>query len=186
MFFFVIRNIMKSLLPLTDIKLRISWPYMSTTEESPSLKNEWICLRICVKKILGGRAYKYFLGHFLGEVGRSKLSHFELRGTMKKMRSQLWSTDFFFTCSSASAACHYRAGGLRAQFDIKGTMKIKNKQQKMLRASTGITSLSLQGGRCEGTSIEFVGQLLEHPIAKQLMVQENLVELAKKVMPEQV
>ena len=91
----------------------------------------------------------------------------------------------FFTCSSASAACHVRAGGLRAQFDIKGTMKIKNKQ-KMLRASTGIRSLSLQGGRCEGTSIEFVGQLLEHPIAKQLMVQENLVELAKKVMPEQV
>ena len=57
----------------------------------------------------------------------------------------------------------------------------------MLKASnTGISSLSLQGGRCEGTSIEFVGQLLEHPIAKQLMVQENLVELAKKVMPEQV
>ena len=85
-----------------------------------------------------------------------------------------------------SAACHGRVGGRRAQFDIKGIMKIKNKQQKMLRASTGISSLSLQGGRCEGTSIEFVGQLLEHPIAKQLMVQENLVELAKKVMPEQV
>ena len=85
-----------------------------------------------------------------------------------------------------SAACHGRVGGLRAQFDIKGTMKIKNKQQQKLRASTSISSLSLQGGRCEGTSIEFVGQLLEHPIAKQLMVQENLVELAKKVMPEQV
>merc|ERR1712066_162551 len=39
------------------------------------------------------------------------------------------------------------------------------------------------GEPSEGTSIEFVGQLLEHPIAKQLMVQENLVELAKKVIP---
>ena len=38
-----------------------------------------------------------------------------------------------------------------------------------------------QGQPSEGTSIEFVGQLLEHPIAKQLMVQERLVELAKKV-----
>ena len=37
-----------------------------------------------------------------------------------------------------------------------------------------------QGEPSEGTSIEFVGQLLEHPIAKQLMVQERLVELAKK------
>ena len=56
----------------------------------------------------------------------------------------------------------------------------------MLKDSTCISSLSLQGGRSEGTSIEFVGQLLEHPIAKQLMVQENLVALAKKVMSEQV
>ena len=38
-----------------------------------------------------------------------------------------------------------------------------------------------QGDPSEGTSIEFVGELLEHPIAKQLMVQERLVELAKKV-----
>ena len=85
-----------------------------------------------------------------------------------------------------SAACHVRVGGRRAQFDTKGTMTIKNKQKMLKASSTGISSLSLQGGRCEGTSIEFVGQLLEHPIAKQLMVQENLVELAKKVMPEQV
>ena len=28
-----------------------------------------------------------------------------------------------------SAACHGRVGGLRAQFDIKGTMKIKNKKK---------------------------------------------------------
>ena len=85
-----------------------------------------------------------------------------------------------------SAACHGRVGGLRAQFDTKGTMKIKNKQQMLRPSTSSISSFSLQGGRCEGTSIEFVGQLLEHPIAKQLMVQENLVELAKKVMPEQV
>ena len=85
-----------------------------------------------------------------------------------------------------SAACHGRVGGLRAQFDTKGTMKIKNKQKMLKASNTGISRLPLQGGRCEGTSIEFVGQLLEHPIAKQLMVQENLVELAKKVMPEQV
>ena len=75
---------------------------------------------------------------------------------------------------------------MRAQFDIKGTIKIKNKQKMLRASSTGFSSLSFQGGRCEGTSIEFVGQLLEHPIAKQLMVQENLVALAKKVMPEQV
>ena len=75
---------------------------------------------------------------------------------------------------------------MRAQFDIKGTIKIKNKQKMLRASSTGFSSLSLQGGRSEGTSIEFVGQLLEHPIAKQLMVQENLVALAKKVMSEQV
>ena len=92
----------------------------------------------------------------------------------------------FFHLFINSAACHGKAGGLRAQFDIKCTMKIKNKQKMLKASSTGISSLSLQGGRCEGTSIEFVGQLLEHPIAKQLMVQENLVALAKKVMSEQV
>ena len=92
----------------------------------------------------------------------------------------------FFHLFINSAVCHCRAGGVRAQFDIKGTIKIKNKQKMLRASSTGFSSLSLQGGRCEGTSIEFVGQLLEHPIAKQLMVQENLVALAKKVMSEQV
>merc|ERR1712088_305558 len=43
--------------------------------------------------------------------------------------------------------------------------------------------LAFMGDPSEGTSIEFVGQLLEHPIAKQLMLQERLVELAKKVIP---
>jgi len=46
-----------------------------------------------------------------------------------------------------------------------------------------ILLLAFMGQPSEGTSIEFVGQLLEHPIAKQLMVQERLVELAKKVIP---
>merc|ERR1711981_193070 len=46
-----------------------------------------------------------------------------------------------------------------------------------------ILLLAFMGEPSEGTSIEFVGQLLEHPIAKQLMVQERLVELAKKVIP---
>ena len=75
---------MKLLLPLADIRLRISWPYMSKTKESPSLKNEWICLRICVKKFWREGDIN-ILGHFLGEVGRSKLLHFELKGTMKKI-----------------------------------------------------------------------------------------------------
>ena len=44
-----------------------------------------------------------------------------------------------------------------------------------------IIMILIQGDPSEGTSIEFVGELLEHPIAKQLMVQERLVELAKKV-----
>ena len=39
-FFHVICIIMKLLLPLTDIRLRISWPYKSRTKESPLLKNE--------------------------------------------------------------------------------------------------------------------------------------------------
>merc|ERR1712203_381479 len=43
--------------------------------------------------------------------------------------------------------------------------------------------LAFMGNPSEGTSIEFVGELLEHPIAKQLMVQERLVELAKKGIP---
>merc|ERR1711934_1146479 len=48
---------------------------------------------------------------------------------------------------------------------------------------TPMLLLAFMGEPSEGTSIEFVGQLLEHPIAKQLMVQERLVELAKKVIP---
>merc|ERR1719180_744069 len=53
----------------------------------------------------------------------------------------------------------------------------------MRGALTPILLLAFMGQPSEGTSIEFVGQLLEHPIAKQLMVQERLVELAKKVIP---
>ena len=54
-------------------------------------------------------------------------------------------------------------------------------QSNFTQSHTIISRFLVQGEPSEGTSIEFVGQLLDHPIAKQLMVQERLVELAKKV-----
>ena len=78
--------------------------------------------------------------------------------------------------------CFFLPSSPRTITATSGFKHIDSQNQSHFTQSHTIISLFLvQGDPSEGTSIEFVGQLLDHPIAKQLMVQERLVELAKKV-----